>query len=243
MVRTSSRGRTKAACRCQPGCRRSFCFIVMFTSSHRYSTGLAPMDAEWDFRRARRAYLAGRIGRWVRRCRCSNRPRVLGASSILAAGPSRLEVVSLSAIVGTLDLSGGFDSAYRPASDALRRRWEQIALAHRRGVALPPVVLRRQRDGYYVVDGRHRVSVARALRTGDIDAWVTGSQGYPARAWRGRWPGGRFSWTRSRVRGLWSRNRVFPAQRGDTGRGGRWRRVLENPILHPQATNGLQSSR
>jgi ParB-like chromosome segregation protein Spo0J len=38
------------------------------------------------------------------------------------------------------------------------------------------VVLRRQRDGYYVVDGRHRVSVARALRLGDIDAWVTGPQ-------------------------------------------------------------------
>ncbi|MFL5862461.1 MAG: ParB N-terminal domain-containing protein [Solirubrobacteraceae bacterium] len=148
----------------------------MSTTSHRGSTGLARMDAEWDFRRARRAYRAARIRRWVRRCRCCNQPRALAASARLAAGPSRLEVVSLGAIVGTLDPTPVFDSAFRPASEALRRRWEQIALAHRKGIALPPVVLRRQRDGYYVVDGRHRVSVARALRLGDIDAWVTGPQ-------------------------------------------------------------------
>jgi hypothetical protein len=94
--------------------------------------------------------------------------------AILGAGPSRLEVVALCAIVGTLDPGPGFDSGFRPASNALRRRWERIALAHRRGDPLPPVVLRRQPDGYYVVDGRHRVSVARTLRLGAIDAWVTG---------------------------------------------------------------------
>jgi hypothetical protein len=33
-------------------------------------------------------------------------------------------------------------------------------------------VLRRP-DGYYVVDGRHRVSVARAIGHRDITAWVT----------------------------------------------------------------------
>jgi hypothetical protein len=83
-------------------------------------------------------------------------------------------VVPLTAIVGTLEFTPGFDADFRPASNALRGRWERIALAHRRGHALPPVVLRRQPDGYYVVDGRHRVSVARTLRLRDIDAWVTG---------------------------------------------------------------------
>jgi hypothetical protein len=83
------------------------------------------------------------------------------------------------AIVGTLEPTVSFDSGFRPASNALRWRWERIALAHRRGEALPPVVLRRQPDGYYVVDGHHRVSVARALRQRDIDAWVTGHRGRP----------------------------------------------------------------
>ncbi len=146
----------------------------MFSAAHGYSTGLPPMDAQSDFGRARRAYLAARIGRWVRRCRCANHPRVLGSTATLGAGPARLEVVPLGAIVGTLEPSGGFDSGFRPASNAVRRRWERIALAHRKGDALPPVVLRRQADGYYVVDGRHRVSVARTLRLRDIDAWVAG---------------------------------------------------------------------
>jgi len=57
----------------------------------------------------------------------------------------------------------------------VRHRWERIALAHRRGDALPPVVLRARPDGYYVVDGRHRVSVARALGLSDIDGLVTGA--------------------------------------------------------------------
>jgi hypothetical protein len=83
--------------------------------------------------------------------------------------------VRLSAIVGALDATVSFDCGFRPASDATRWRWERIALAHRKGQALPPVVLRRQPDGYYVVDGRHRVSVARALKHRDIDAWVTGN--------------------------------------------------------------------
>jgi hypothetical protein len=146
----------------------------MFSAAHSYSTGLPPMDAQWDFRRARRAYLAARIGRWARRCRCCNRPRVLASSTSLAAGPSRLEVVPLDAIVGTLEPTRGFDSDFRPASNTMRWRWERIALAHRKGDPLPPVVLRHQPDGYYVVDGRHRVSVARTLRLRDIDAWVTG---------------------------------------------------------------------
>ena len=85
-----------------------------------------------------------------------------------------LEVVPLRAIVGTLQPTASFDSDFRPASNALRWRWERIALAHRNGHALPPVVLRRQPDGYYIVDGRHRVSVARASQHRDIDAWVAG---------------------------------------------------------------------
>jgi hypothetical protein len=89
-------------------------------------------------------------------------------------GPTRLEIVPLRAIVGTLEPTPNFDSSFRPASNAVRWRWERIAPAHRKGDALPPVVLRHQADGYYVVDGRHRVSVALALGHRDIDAWVSG---------------------------------------------------------------------
>jgi ParB-like nuclease domain len=91
-------------------------------------------------------------------------------------GAARLEVVPLGSIVGTIEPTPHFDADFRPASNVVRHRWERVALAYRRGVALPPVVLRARDDGYYVVDGRHRVSVARALGLEDIDGWVTGAR-------------------------------------------------------------------
>ena len=141
-----------------------------------HSTGLPLLDAQSDFLRARRAYRAARVRAWLRRCACSRRLPSLPPTAVLAGGPTRLEVVPLHAVVGAVESTVNFDSDFRPASNALRRRWERIASAHRKGVALPPVVLRRQPDGFYVVDGRHRISVARALRHRDIDAWVSGPQ-------------------------------------------------------------------
>lgn len=134
------------------------------------------MDAQADFRRARRAQLLRRIGRWLLRRSCCNRLPAPERSTALGGGRRRLEVVSLESIVGTLEPTPLFDARFRPASEAVRHRWERIALAHRRGDALPPVVLRALPDGYYVVDGRHRVSVARALGLNDIDGWVTGAR-------------------------------------------------------------------
>ncbi len=146
---------------------------AMFSSAF-HSTGLSQIDAQSDFRQARRAYTAARIGAWVRRCGSCRHLPTPTHPALLGAGPRRLEVVPLGEIVGTLEPTMSFDAGFRPASEAIRWRWERIALAHRRGEALPPVVLRRQPDGYYVVDGRHRVSVARALQHRVIDAWVSG---------------------------------------------------------------------
>ncbi len=146
----------------------------MFDLLRSHTTGLPVLDAQSDFIRARRAYHVARLRAWLRRCACCRYLHSLSPSAVLAAGPTRLEVVPLHAVVGAVESAGNFDSDFRPASNALRRRWERIALAHRKGEALPPVVLRRQPDGYYVVDGRHRISVARALRHRDIEAWVSG---------------------------------------------------------------------
>jgi hypothetical protein len=55
----------------------------------------------------------------------------------------------------------------------VRSRWEHIAAAMRRGDSLPPVDLLRIGEIYFVRDGHHRVSVARALKLTVIDAYVT----------------------------------------------------------------------
>lgn len=144
------------------------------------------LDAQADFRRARRAGLVARIGRWlIRSSNRPNTPQTITDLNPLGGGRTRLKVVSLDSIVGTLEPTVHFDARFRPLSEVVRWRWERIALAHRRGIALPPIQLRSRRDGYYVIDGRHRVSVARALGHRDIDAWVTSDQS-PAAQPRGR---------------------------------------------------------
>jgi hypothetical protein len=95
------------------------------------------------------------------------------ASGFLAERPVGYQVVPLESIVGTVDRGRDFDRRFRPTSARVRSRWEQIAVAMRRGEALPPVDLLRIGEIHFVRDGHHRVSVARALGRSDIDAHVT----------------------------------------------------------------------
>ena len=94
----------------------------------------------------------------------------LGYVSEHSAGKA---VVPLDAIVGTVDRGRDFDRSFRPTTGRVRSRWEHIATAMRRGEAMPPVDLVRVGQIYFVRDGHHRVSVARALGHTDIDATVT----------------------------------------------------------------------
>jgi hypothetical protein len=138
------------------------------------TTGLPAIDAHADFARARRAHLRARALGWVTGGRRRPRgPKTLGDTAATPHGAPRAQVIPVTAIVGSVEPSISFDARFRPASEVVRARWERIALAHRKGISLPPIAVRRSADGYYVVDGRHRVSVALALGHRDIDAWVT----------------------------------------------------------------------
>jgi hypothetical protein len=55
----------------------------------------------------------------------------------------------------------------------VRDRWERLALAQRRGEAIPPIEVYRVGCGHFVADGHHRVSIAAATRQPLIDAYVT----------------------------------------------------------------------
>jgi hypothetical protein len=93
----------------------------------------------------------------------------LGATSRASMGE---QVIPLDAIVGTVDRRrGDFDRSFRPSPNT-RGRWERIAEARKRGEAMPPIDVFQIGDLYFVQDGHHRVSVARALGAGSIDAHV-----------------------------------------------------------------------
>jgi Aldo/keto reductase family len=149
----------------------------------RSGTGMPFLDAQADFRAARRAHALARIGRWLTRQPNGGRAPTLTDPAAAPEGPAHLEIVPLERIVGTLEPTRHFDAHFRPASELVRPRWERIALAHHKGIPLPPIALQACADRYYVIDGRHRVSVAHALHRLDIDAWVVGALGdLPARS-------------------------------------------------------------
>lgn len=145
------------------------------------STGLPGLDAQHDFLRSRRHAILSRLAERLRRepddigvvLPYEEVVAALGYESERSAG---LAVVPLDAIVGTIDRGRDFDRRFRPTSGRVRSRWEQIATAVRRGEALPPVDLVRIGEIYFVRDGHHRVSVARALGLEEIDAYVTDVQ-------------------------------------------------------------------
>ena len=136
-----------------------------------FATGLPTVDAQDDFRRARRAQLAARALGRLTRGRRPNQPRMLG-DCVHGTRATRTAVIQLSQIVGTVEPSPHFDARFRPASPHLQARWVRVALAHRMGRALPPIAVVEGCDGYYVVDGRHRVSVALATGRREIDARI-----------------------------------------------------------------------
>ena len=140
-------------------------------------TGFPRADAENDFLRARRHEVAGRVGGWLRR-EAGGR-RLLSLDEIVSAlgrrGQRRLglQTIQLDTIVGTLDGRRDFDHRFRPAANRLQPRWVNLALAQRRGEALPPIEVYRVGRCHFVEDGHHRVSIARATRQKTIDAYVT----------------------------------------------------------------------
>ena len=83
-----------------------------------------------------------------------------------------VQVVAIGKIAGSLNRYHQFDRAFLPLEDNLAHRWENIDRAFYQEVNLPPVVLYKVGEVYFVVDGHHRVSVAREQGQEFIDAEV-----------------------------------------------------------------------
>lgn len=80
--------------------------------------------------------------------------------------------VPLDRIVGTLGRAREFNRAFLPRDEALRERWEDVEDLAEGPAGFPPVELYQVDEAYFVVDGHHRVSVARSLGAQSIEAWV-----------------------------------------------------------------------
>ena len=106
-----------------------------------------------------------------------------------------LKAVRLDEVVGSEGRSEDFDSRFRPLQTHTRARWFSIGRAHEQDVPLPAIDLIKVGDAYFVRDGNHRVSVAKARGQYFIDANVTELQVAPrpaleVPALRAGWAGG-----------------------------------------------------
>jgi hypothetical protein len=72
-----------------------------------------------------------------------------------------VQTVLVDQIAGSLNRYHEFDRVFLPASDKLAPRWQSVNRAFYQDISLPPVVLYKVGQVYFVVDGHHRVSVAR----------------------------------------------------------------------------------
>ena len=131
-----------------------------------------------DFTRARRrARLRALVAR-IRRRHTSNRLRSfdevrrrepLVANNRLHRGR---RVVEVDEIVGSVGRWRDFDRSFLPARASVGHKWKRIDRAFHRGEDLPPVELYKVGEAYFVVDGHHRVSVARYHDVPTLEASV-----------------------------------------------------------------------
>jgi hypothetical protein len=137
-------------------------------------TGSGLIDAEYAFTRARRASRRAALARSLRRDPAGRRLRVFCGFDAGRSFGGGLREIPLDAIHGTLEPSRAsqFDDCFRPIARSARARWERVWLAEDRGAVLPPISVVAVGDGYAVLDGHHRVSVARSRGAVAIDATV-----------------------------------------------------------------------
>jgi hypothetical protein len=135
-------------------------------------TGLVGLDTREAFDSARwrhtRAELAAVL---TGRRRALHLPALPLATAGRVLRPLGECLVPLGRIIGSVDAGRHpFDRRFDPTDDAAWARFSSVFVARSEGVELPPVLLYRAAHGYYVLDGHHRVAVARAL--GDREVWA-----------------------------------------------------------------------
>jgi nucleotide-binding universal stress UspA family protein len=133
------------------------------------------LGAVEDFRRARRQaaleeILARLTGRRTELLRFDDVQQMLGTGARLDRG---LQDIPLDAIVGSVGRYADFTRTFLPRTDSLEHRWAQVKTLAVGEAGWPPIEVYRVGDVYFVLDGNHRVSVARQMGLETIPAYVT----------------------------------------------------------------------
>lgn len=138
------------------------------------TSGGAVAAAVADFRRLRRRadlerLLARASGNSADLLNFEEVRRTLRAT---AASDRQLREIPLDAIVGSVGRYQDFSRSFLPRNDSDAERWARVMVLTHDLAGLPPIEVYQIGDVYFVVDGNHRVSVARQNGAKSIQAYV-----------------------------------------------------------------------
>ncbi len=83
-----------------------------------------------------------------------------------------IEPIPVAKVVGSAARTSDFDEDFLPTKPHLKQRWESLERAYPTG-DFPPIVVYQVNDVYFVIDGHHRVGIAKQLGVEYIDAEIT----------------------------------------------------------------------
>ena len=135
----------------------------------------AAQQAAYDFSRARGKAVLSQIQNFLN----NDRNKLLSFNDVKDILKPKNEVYRGSQIVPIKMIAGSegryhdFNKYFLPRREHLRQRWQRVDEAHIRDIILPPIQLYEIGGAYFVRDGNHRVSVAKAQNVEFIDAEVT----------------------------------------------------------------------
>lgn len=86
-----------------------------------------------------------------------------------------LQEISVDAIVGSVGRYYDFDKNFLPLQDNDSDRWARVktAMTSAASTGVPPIRVYRIGEAYFVLDGNHRVSIAKQMGFESIEAYVT----------------------------------------------------------------------
>jgi len=86
-----------------------------------------------------------------------------------------LQDIPVKAIVGSVNRYNDFDRNFLPLKDHDQSRWAnvKIVMTSPGSMGLPPILVYKIGDVYFVLDGNHRVSIAKQIGIDKIEAYVT----------------------------------------------------------------------
>ena len=83
-----------------------------------------------------------------------------------------LEYIPIDKIVGSVNRYTDFSRSFLPRQESDLQRWASVRVGIEQQLGLPPIEVYKVGEAYFILDGHHRVSVARELGSDMIEAYV-----------------------------------------------------------------------